>query len=67
LEFEDELCKQYIANELGDGLGIVESDVNSLTRYDINDTLRIPSGVKKFNELKYFTNITGPNGGYDST
>ena len=51
LEFEDELCKQYIVTELGDGLGIIESDVNSLTRYSINDTLRIPSGVKKFNEL----------------
>ena len=62
LEFEDELCKQYIANELGDGLGIIESDVNTLTRYDINDTLRIPNGVKKFNELKYFTALTNLNG-----
>ena len=58
IEFEDELCKQYIANTLGDGIGILESDVNYLTKYNLHNVLSIPSGVTKFNELKYFTAYT---------
>lgn len=58
IEFEDEILKQYLANELGDGLGIIENDVKDLTRYDLNDVIFIPNGVTKFNELRYFKSLT---------
>ena len=57
VEFEDDLCKQYLSNELGDGLGVIESDLVNVTLSYAN-SLRLPAGVTKFNEFKYFKSIT---------
>lgn len=58
IEFEDELCKQYIANELGDNYGVTENNVRDLTFEDLKPTFALPEGVEKFNELKYFKSFT---------
>ncbi len=58
IEFEDELCKQYVANELGDGCGVTENNVRDLTFEDLKPTFALPEGVEKFNELKYFKSFT---------
>ena len=63
LSFEDNLAKQYCADTFGDGIGVIESDVNNISSSDIvNNSYSLPNGVVKFNELKYFENLTTING-----
>lgn len=59
LQFEDDIARSYIANTFGDGLGVIQSDIEDITCYYINkNQIKLPEGTRKFNELKYFTSVT---------